>query len=136
MRALKIVLIVALLIVAAATQTSAQGVVGHWQATISPLNKAGEKLFDTHFEFVVERSANGLRASLYNGSERMDFSSAEFSGDTLTLRLAQYDGTISTKFRADGTLAGDYSRQTSTGVRHYPLKAVKSAPIQGFNYAT
>ncbi len=131
MRAVKIVLLLALLVSLAAAQSPAQSVAGRWQATISPQNKAGEKLFDTHFVFVIASGAKGLQATLYNGPERMEFSSAEFSSGRLTLRLSQYDGAISAKLGENGTLSGDYTRQTSTGIRHYPLTAVKSAASKG-----
>jgi thiol-disulfide isomerase/thioredoxin len=127
MRLLKLALLSLLLTICAFAQAPEQRVVGHWLATISPVNKAGEKQFDAAFEFVVERSGSGLSAALYNGPERMNFTGAQFAEGVLKLAIAHYDGVITATLDDKGELNGDYTRQTSMGIRHYPLHAVRTA---------
>ena len=97
MRAYKVIACLILLAAFAIAQSGEQQIVGRWNATLTPLDKAGVKLYDVAFEFVVERNGAALNAALYNGPERMNFTSAQFADGVLTLRLAHYDGVITAK---------------------------------------
>lgn len=89
--------------------------VGLWDGTVQ--GKAGE----VDFGIDIQRQGDTLHAVLVNASDRQPFSSAAWSGETLTLRLDYYDGTLTAHMVSPQRLEGEYSRQSSKGVVHIPL---------------
>ena len=91
---------------------------GLWDGTIQ--SKAGDVTFGIDFQ----RVGDALHATLVNATDRQPFSSAEFKDNVLTLRMDYYDGQFTMRYAALNALEGDYSRQTSKGVVHIPVRLV------------
>jgi thiol-disulfide isomerase/thioredoxin len=92
--------------------------VGLWDGTIQ--SKAGDVAFGIDFQ----RQGDALHATLVNATDRQPFSSAEFKDNLLTLRMDYYDGRLTMHYVALNAMEGDYSRQTSKGVVHIPVRLV------------
>src|SRR5205823_2077871 len=89
------------------------------------------------FKLEIKNEGGKLSASVWNGTERMPFTSARLGDGTLTLRFEQYDGTLNAKLE-NGKLVGGYYRPYAKGVVHYPFKAerAKAKPIEGVTGVT
>jgi thiol-disulfide isomerase/thioredoxin len=93
---------------------------GKWDAVITNASK-----IDVPFGLTIlqDRSAAGrMHASIINGSEAIPFTSSEWDGTNLKLHLEQYDGVLTVRLNG-ADLTGDWTRQTSRGVKHYPFSA-------------
>jgi thiol-disulfide isomerase/thioredoxin len=93
---------------------------GRWDAVITNASK-----IDVPFGLNVlqDRSAAGrMHASIVNGSEAIPFTSSEWDGTNLKLHLEQYDGVLAVRLNG-ADLTGDWTRQTSKGVRRYAFSA-------------
>lgn len=91
---------------------------GLWDGTIQ--GKAGDVTFGIDFQ----PDGDQLHATLVNATDRQPFSSAAFKDNVLTLRMDYYDGQLTMHYSALNALEGDYSRQTSKGVVHIPVRIV------------
>ncbi|HEY1730665.1 MAG TPA: TlpA disulfide reductase family protein [Terriglobales bacterium] len=92
--------------------------IGLWDGSIQ--SKAGDVTFGVEFQ----QDGEQLHATLVNATDRQPFSSAEFKENVLTLRMDYYDGQLTMRYVALGAMEGDYSRQTSKGVVHIPVRLV------------
>ena len=99
-------------------QMKSQPPSGLWDGTIQ--GKAGE----VNFGIELQQQGKTIRATLLNGTDRQPFSSAVWSGETLTLQLDYYDGTLTAHMSSPQRMQGEYSRQSSKGVVHIPLTLV------------
>jgi thiol-disulfide isomerase/thioredoxin len=105
--------------------TPPASVAGQWDAVITNASK-----IDVPFILSIKqdrRAAGKLHAAVLNGSDAMPFTSATFNAGQLKLRFEQYDGEILAKLDGAG-LKGEWTRQTSQGVRHYPFHATRHQP--------
>ena len=101
----------------------------------SQLNVARPDVADSYlvpFDLLIERAPSGLRAALLNGSDRIAFSSVVQQGREITLRLDQYDATLtahcsdfhdSAKPASCNALQGEYVRQKGASLVHYGFSA-------------
>ena len=82
---------------------------------------------DVAFELDLQLRGSVVEGAVLNGSERQPFTAGSFDGTTLTLRFDYYDGQITANYSvgANGELAGEYARQTSSGIGHYEFHAVR-----------
>ena len=106
------------------TKPAAQpaSVAGRWNAVITNASK-----IDVPFILSIKQdrsAAAGLHAAVENGSDVLSFTSATWQGGQLKLRFEQYDGEILARFEG-AELKGEWTRQTSQGVRHYPFHATR-----------
>jgi thiol-disulfide isomerase/thioredoxin len=118
-------LLVATLSAAQAKPATPSSISGKWDAVITNASN-----IDVPFVLSIkqDRSAAGaLHAAVENGTDVLPFTSAVWNGGELKLRFEQYDGEILA--RLDGAhLTGQWTRQTSQGVRHYPFRATRHDP--------
>lgn len=100
---------------------AADPVSGVWDAALTI--PAG----DVGFGLDLKLDETSVAGAILNGTERQDLSSGSFDGETLTLRLDYYDGTITAKFEGDDrkVLTGEYARLTSRGPAHFPFRATR-----------
>ena len=112
-----------------------------WSAQLTAARPGVSESYVVPFDLLIERTPTGLRAALLNGSDRMDFSGAMQRGSVVTLRMDQYDATLTARCVSGveqncannssekcvhpvcSALEGDYERQRGTSVASYPLKA-------------
>lgn len=102
----------------------AVAVAGRWDAVITNASK-----IDVPFvlNIIQDLSSNGnIRAEIVNGSESIPFTSVARQGSDLKMALEQYDGVLSVQFEGE-SLKGEWVRQTSQGVKHYPVHATRMA---------
>jgi thiol-disulfide isomerase/thioredoxin len=78
------------------------------------------------FQIALMSTAGGLRATLVNGSDRIDFSSAVENGSELILRLDQYDAALTAHWtsEAHNALEGEYVRKKGTKVTRYRVSVL------------
>jgi thiol-disulfide isomerase/thioredoxin len=88
---------------------------GLWDGSIQ--SKAGL----VSFGIDIQRSGQGLQATLVNATDRQSFSSAGFKDGVLTLRMDYYDGELTAHFVSTHRMEGTYSRLTSKGMVHIPV---------------
>jgi thiol-disulfide isomerase/thioredoxin len=100
-------------------------ILGMWDAS---LNNSAEEV---PFRLEIRNYRGKLSAAVWNGPERMSFTSAKFENGTLTLRFEQYDGTLTAKMEGR-KLAGEYYRPYAKGIVHYPFTAVSGEIESGF----
>ena len=101
----------------AETKTQAPG--GLWDGSIQ--GKAGE----VNFGVDVQVKADGtMQATLVNATDRQPFSSAAWKDGVLTLGMDYYDGVLTAHMVTPQRMEGEFSRQTSKGMRHIPLVLV------------
>jgi thiol-disulfide isomerase/thioredoxin len=101
------------------------------QLTVAPPRERppspGDESFQVPFDLLIEHDSGGLRAALLNGSDRFGFSSVEQQGRAVTLRLEQYDATLTAHCTSASTpctsLAGEYQRQRGSALVRYSLTA-------------
>lgn len=120
-------LFVAVFPVAAQTKkvTLPPPVAWRWEATI--INSSN---LEVPFILDVKPATTGeLTADIVNGDEKIPFTSAAWDGAELKLHLAQYDGTLTARLLSDkrrgDELIGEWSRQTSQGMRKYAFHATR-----------
>jgi thiol-disulfide isomerase/thioredoxin len=108
-----------------------------WSAQLTTARPDGSDSYLVPFDLDIERTPTGLRAALLNGSNRIDFSSAAQQGNEVTLRLDQYEATLSAHCSsghpACDTLAGEYVRQRGTSAARYALSAHCLRPRTALN---
>jgi len=104
----------------------------HWSAQLTVARPEVSDSYLVPFDLLIEHAPGGLRATLLNGSDRIEFSSVNFSsnaqqGNQITLRLDQYDATLSahcSDVQAPcDTLEGEYVRQKGSSLLHYAFRA-------------
>jgi thiol-disulfide isomerase/thioredoxin len=101
------------------------------QLTVAPPDHpaSGNESFQVPFDLLIRHTSSGLRAALLNGIDRIDFSSVVQQGGAVTLRLEQYDATLSahcvsvSSARACTSLSGEYVRQRGSALARYALTA-------------
>jgi thiol-disulfide isomerase/thioredoxin len=98
-----------------------------WSAQLTAARPKVSETYQVPFEFLIEDTPAGLKAALLNGSNRMEFSSAVQHGSDLTLRLDQYDATL-TAHCVDGArictaIEGEYVRQKGSSVTRLAISA-------------
>jgi len=98
-----------------------------WSAQLTAARPGVSESYVVPFDLLIEHAPNGLHAALLNGSDRIDFSSAVQHEGEVTLRLDQYDATL-TAHCAPGAppclaLEGEYSRQKGTSTTHLAITA-------------
>ncbi len=98
-----------------------------WQAQVIAAKPGAGESYEVPFELAVEGAAGGLRAALVNGSDRMEFSRAAQQGGVVTLRLEQYDATLTAHCTSGTTkcavLEGEYVRQRGASVSRLAFHA-------------
>jgi len=98
-----------------------------WSAQLTVSSPEGNDSYLVPFDLAIERTHGGLRAELLNGSDRMQFSSVVQKGSGITLRLNQYDATLSanctTGSKACTQLEGEFVREKGSSVTRYPFSA-------------
>ncbi len=122
-----------LLLVGAAAWAQAapypRDLVGDWSGTL----RIGEETMTIEFE--LRDQGGRLGGALHCGDERIPFSSIEFAGDEITLRLAQFGGWLHAnikRFPNDplSTLRGDYTVPDGKGGTHrFWIEAFHNAPV-------
>jgi thiol-disulfide isomerase/thioredoxin len=107
-----------------------------WSAQLTASRPGAGDSYKVPFNLLIERTAigrTGLRAALLNGSDRIEFSSIVQQGSEVTLRLDQYDATLSAhclpgqKFCK--TLEGSYVRQKGSSLSRYAFSATCARPV-------
>ena len=99
---------------------------GKWQAEITAVRPGGSDPYQVPFAIEIAKAQNGgISADLVNGSDRMHFSSAVLSGIDLTLRLEQYDATLTARCsegkRICTRMEGEYTRQKGSSAVRYAV---------------
>jgi thiol-disulfide isomerase/thioredoxin len=83
--------------------------------------------YSVPFDLLIERTPGGLRGALLNGSDRIDFSSAVQHEGEVTLRLDQYDATLTAHCTQQTSrcteLTGEYVRQRGTSASQLAISA-------------
>jgi thiol-disulfide isomerase/thioredoxin len=112
-----------------------------WSAQLTAARPGVSESYVVPFDLSIEYTPAGMRAALVNGSDRMEFSGASQRGGVVTLRLDQYDATLTARC-VSGTelncaksssekcvhpvcsaLEGEYERQRGTSVASYKVVA-------------
>jgi thiol-disulfide isomerase/thioredoxin len=100
--------------------TSSDDITCRWSAQLTVARAGGKDSYVVPFDLLIEHAPTGLRAALLNGSDRMDFSSIVQQGREVTLRLDQYDATLSAHclpgFARCNALEGEYVRQKGSSL--------------------
>ncbi len=116
---------------------SPAGLACRWSAQLTVARPGVSDSYLVPFDLLIERTPAGLRAALLNGGDRIDFSSIDFStgasspnaqqGNQVTLRLDQYDATLSARCSAGqaqcDALEGEYVRQKAASLLRYAFRA-------------
>jgi thiol-disulfide isomerase/thioredoxin len=92
------------LLFALASAAAAQSLAGLWDASI--------QFDDTRIRFPIEFSADGSKATLFNGDERITSTSGQIDGGTVTFRFDHYATQLVVTLR-DGKLSGTYGGKRS-----------------------
>jgi len=96
------------------SSAAAQGITGLWDGTA----KVSDTLtVPVHLE--LSGSGNSVEGAFINGSQRTPSTEGQASGDSLSLKFAQYDLTLQATLK-DGVLSGTYSK--NGGGFSYPLE--------------
>jgi len=103
-----------------------------WSAQLTAANPAVRDSYAVPFELLIEHAHGGLRAALLNGSDRMEFSSAVQQGGEVTLRLDQYDATLTAHCTSGAgaceALEGEYVRQRGASLSRSVFSAKCARP--------
>ncbi len=106
-------------------QAKMQAPSGLWDGSIQ--GKAGE----VNFGVDVQVKADGtMQATLVNATDRQPFSSAAWKDGVLTLGMDYYDGVLTAHMVSPQRMEGEFSRQTSKGMRHIPVVLVPHQEAQ------
>lgn len=101
-------------------------IVCRWSGELTAA-RPGSDSYLVPFALLIERTPTGLQAALLNGSDRIDFSSIAQQSTEITLRLEQYDATLSAHCTAGRTacdaLEGEYVRQKGSSASRYSFSA-------------
>ena len=93
---------------------AAQGITGRWDGTA----KVSDTLtVPVHLE--ITGTGNNVEGAFLNGSQRTPSTEGQISGDSLTLKFAQYDLTLQATLK-DGVLSGTYGK--NGGGFSYPFE--------------
>jgi thiol-disulfide isomerase/thioredoxin len=107
--------------------TAPPSMTGPWVAQLTVARPGEDGSYKVPFELLIERTPGGLRAALLNGSDRIDFSSAVQKAGEITLRLEQYDSTLTVHcakgVRWCSLLEGEYVRRKGTLIARYAMTA-------------
>jgi len=97
-----------------ASTAAAQGITGRWDGTA----KVSDTLtVPVHLE--LSGSGNNVEGAFINGSQRTPSTEGQVSGDSLTLKFAQFDLTLQATLK-DGVLSGSYGK--NGGGFSYPFE--------------
>lgn len=120
----------------AQSASSPADLVCRWNAQLTAARPGVSESYLVPFDLLIERSpapraaiktgTSILRATLLNGSDRIDFSSTVQQGREVTLRLDQYDATLSAHCASDSTcdaLEGEYVRQKGSSLARFHFNA-------------
>jgi thiol-disulfide isomerase/thioredoxin len=114
--------------------------VGGWEAEIVAARPGVDDKYRVPFNLVIDRTSAGLTAALVNGHDRIAFNKIEHDGNTMTLRLDQYDAVLTLRctqgIKVCSRLEGEYSRQRSTGISHYAVTATRMLHGEPMGQAT
>jgi thiol-disulfide isomerase/thioredoxin len=103
-----------------------------WSAQLTASGAGASDSYLVPFDLSIDRTATGLGAALLNGSDRIEFSSIVQQGREVTLRLDQYDATLSAHCSsgeaACDALEGEYVRQKGSSLSHYRFSARCARP--------
>jgi len=98
-----------------------------WSAQLTAARPDVSGSYQVPFKLRIERTSSGLRAALANGSDRIDFSSITQQGSEVSLRLDQYDATLSAHCSPGqplcDALEGEYVRQKGSSLTRYKVAA-------------
>lgn len=126
-------LLLAAVSLAAQSASDPATVTGTWAATLNVTRPDGALNYQVPFELVIEAApSGGIQAAILNGSDRMAFTSATLHGVDLTLRLEQYDATL-TATCAEGKricteFKGEYVRQKGSSLSRFEFAARRLHP--------
>ena len=103
-------------------------IVGRWDSQLLPMQGGGDPV---PFVIAIQVVQRALRADLLNGPSRISFSKIEWNSPNLTLRLDQYDGTISARCgdKACDKLVGTYTRPRGNTTAKFKFMASRH-PIE------
>lgn len=141
MRLLRTTCVAVLLLTAHIYAQVPADVAGRWSSSVTSVDRSGKPLFDAAFVLEIKSAASGsCEAAIWNGPERMPFSSCSYSQGRLEASLEQYDGRITATRDSNRELKGEYVRQTRFGVMHFPFRASREtaersalSPAQSLN---
>ncbi len=109
---------------------------GKWRAELTAARPGISDSYQVPFALEIEKAKDGgITAELVNGKDRMHFSSAVLHGTDMTLRLEQYDATLTAHCtegkRICARLEGEYVRQKGSSAAHYMITARRERPEEG-----
>lgn len=130
----KFALLFAVLLFACAAPALPVDLANRWSAKLIASRPGVSESYVVPFDLLIEHSPKGVQAALLNGSDRIRFSSAVQNGRDLTLRLDQYDATL-TVHCIQGTrvcteLKGEYVRQKGSTVSRYAITASRPKYVE------
>jgi thiol-disulfide isomerase/thioredoxin len=98
-----------------------------WSAQLIAARPGVDDSYLVPFELRIEHAPKGLRAAILNGADHMEFSSAVQQGREVTLRLDQYDATLSAHCLSGSApcsaMEGEYVRQKGSSLSRYRFRA-------------
>jgi thiol-disulfide isomerase/thioredoxin len=98
-----------------------------WSAQLTAALPGVSESYSVPFDLLIEHVPGGLGAALLNGSNHIDFSSAVQREDEVTLRLDQYDATLTAHCTHQTSkcteMIGEYVRQKGTSASHLAISA-------------
>jgi thiol-disulfide isomerase/thioredoxin len=126
-KALALLSVVLVAAIASAQPAPGVDLAGHWESQLTAARPGVSESYNVPFDLLIERTPHGLRAALLNGTDRIDFSSVVRHNGEVTLRLDQYDATL-TAHCAEGkricsALQGEYVRQKGASISRYAITA-------------
>lgn len=134
--ALLVALISGVLISASAAQSvpaSPVDLASRWSAQLTAARPGVPETYVVSFDLLIERTPAGVHAALLNGTDRIDFSSAVQHENEMTLRLDQYDATLTAHCvegkRICTAIEGEYVRQKGSSIARYAITA-RSVPYR------
>jgi thiol-disulfide isomerase/thioredoxin len=115
-------------------QSGSGTVTGRWQAQLTAARADTRDTYQVPFDLLIDTAPGGIRAALINGADRIEFSSAQLHGTELTLRLEQYDATLTARCsegkRICTELTGEYVRQKGSAVARYAITARRTRYLE------
>lgn len=110
-----------------------------WSAQLTASRAGAGESYLVPFNLLIERTGMELHAALINGSDRIEFSSVVQTGGEVTLRLDQYDATLSARCSPGqascDALEGSYVRQKGPSVSRYAFSAQCQRPAPSLSQA-
>lgn len=112
---------------AVAAPASPVDLASRWSAQLTAARPGVSESYVVPFDLLIERMPGGLHAALLNGTDRIDFSSAVQRDGEITLRLEQYDATLTAHCvegkRTCTAIEGEYVRQKGSSISSYAITA-------------